>query len=284
MKSKIFKEEELNQKFEDQGFVKIPFWRQQEVALVKAYFEENFENKHNSNKKFHTTYETINKALVREVNAFLQPLFLKSTRELLAETDVVSSGFLIKEPGEGSDTPLHQDASFVNEDVHCSFSIWVPLQDCDSSNACLQFIPHSHKLFTATRSLPYTNKHIEVHREAILPFLTDLTIQAGEAFVFNNAVVHGSSINSSKVNRLAAVMGFHSRGSQLSLYVDGKNDVIKRYAISEEELIQINDDFNFDDKEALEIIKKPEAISEKDVKNFIKKEFSLLERGKAFFK
>lgn len=240
----VFTDPMLNTQLFTQGFVKIPFWTKEVTRCVKEEYANRFSAAHASNKKFHTTYETVNDSLIKEVNTFLQPFFLAQVSNLFSNMTPISAAYLAKEPGEGSESPIHQDAQFVNEPDYYSVSIWVALQDCDEINSTLQFVPGSHKIFTGIRYLPYTNHHIEPHLEMLKPALVCSNIKAGEAFVFLNATLHGSLPNNSSETRLAAVMGFYQQGTSLSLYTKNEaTGMVDRYRITDSDLLQINKKF-----------------------------------------
>lgn len=283
MKPKIFKNIALQQKIEKSGFVKIKFWDEKTAIYVAKNYFNLFDEAHTPDKLFHTTYETVNIELVNRVNHFLQPLFLKAAEHLLENVKPISAGFLVKEKGETSITPLHQDASFVDEPNHCSFSIWVALTDCTTENGALQFIPGSHLLANGVRTIPYDNKRFEPFYPTLYPFLTQETVKAGEGYVFYNAVLHASPPNTSNQKRVAAVMGFYDAGAQLSLYLKQENKA-KRYLITPEELIAINDTFDpvkdkFISEESL-----PEDLNLKKINRFIYRQFGISGRIKASIK
>ncbi len=279
MKSRVFIDGLLENKLQKNGFVKIPFWSEDIVEKVRNTFELEFYKKHSSSKKFHTTYETVNLTLIDRVKAYLEPLFIENAKKLFADMRPISASFLVKEPGVNSESPLHQDASFVDEPEHCSVSVWVALQDCNAQNSCLQFIPGSHKLFTGIRFIPYTNQTIDEHKHRLMPYLTQHTIKAGEAFVFYNATLHASGNNLSDAPRLAAVMGFYNASTLLSLYKKNEfNNQIDRFSISVEQLKQINDVFLPSEEQRIESLALPLNITSKAVSRFIKEEFSLPKR------
>lgn len=275
----------LEEKLRKNGFVKVPFWSDEQVAAVKKKYSVYFEKHHISDKGFHTTHETTNYQLITEVNNYLQPLILSTAQTYLNNATPVNAAFLIKKSGNGSESPLHQDASFVDEPQNRSVSIWIALDDADSTNGCLQFIPGTHNLFTAPRYIPYTNKHIEPFADILKPYLTTNNIKAGEAFIFYNSVLHYSPSNKTSRNRLAVVMGFINKGATLSLY--WKNELTgtcDRHAITPEDLAAINTDFKPSPESLLSSEFNDLQISDNDINQFILNTFSPIERVKAFIK
>ncbi len=285
METPVFKDQKLQAELDEQGFVKIPFWDTGTVNLVRQKFETEYKSKHISAKHFHTTYETTNIELINDVRDFLQPLFFKCTDSVFDNMAPVSAGYLIKESNPDSASPLHQDASFVDEPKHCSVSVWVALEDIGLKNGCLQFVPGSHRLYTNVRFIPYTYENIEEYSSILQSYLTQHGIKAGEAFVFYNAVVHASPPNRTQTDRITAVMGFYNRGARFSLYV--KNEAtqrIDRYAITNEQLVQINATFKPLPEQFIESVSLPVPLTEADVKAFVKGNYSFLQRLTVFLK
>lgn len=218
----------------------MPFFKEEEVLYLNKVFQDVFLELHQSEKAFHTTYETRNKELISAVNQVLQPIFLEKAKQAFTNFEPISAGFLVKESGSNSDCPLHQDAQFVDERTGFSLSVWVPLQDCNEVNGGLQFVPFSHLTNTGIRSWPYDNAHIGLFQDDLKSMLTSPRIKAGEAFVFFNSTIHASMPNQSGIQRTVAVMSFISKGSQLSIFKQVGNQIIG-YEISPDDLVSIND-------------------------------------------
>jgi ectoine hydroxylase-related dioxygenase (phytanoyl-CoA dioxygenase family) len=69
-------------------------------------------------------------------------------RQLLGE-DVQAQGShaIFKPAHHGATTPWHQDESYWGAAAdYRSMSVWMPLQDVDEANGCMQFIPGTHKM------------------------------------------------------------------------------------------------------------------------------------------
>jgi hypothetical protein len=263
LKSTFILEPEANAALFEKGYVKIPFFREEELVYLKKVFQDVFLELHVSEKAFHTTYETRNRELILAVNQVLQPIFLEKAKQYFTNFEPISAGFLVKESGSDSACPLHQDAQFVDERKGYSISVWVPLQDCNEVNGGLQFVPFSHLTNTGIRAWPYDNTHIDLYQNDLQPLLTLPTISAGEAFVFFNSTIHASKSNQSGTQRPVAVMSFYSKDSQLSIFKQIGDQIIG-YNISPADLIAINDTLQLEG--AIETVRM-DAASNKPVIN-----------------
>lgn len=69
-------------------------------------------------------------------------------RQLLGPDCTIRGEHAINKPAnDGRETPWHQDEAYWDPSLfYESLSIWIPLQDVDESNGCMQFLPRSHRL------------------------------------------------------------------------------------------------------------------------------------------
>ena len=72
---------------------------------------------------------------------------LQIVRQLLGlDVEAQGSHAIFKPAQHGATTPWHQDEAYWNADLeYRSMSVWLPLQDVDESNGCMQFIAGSHR-------------------------------------------------------------------------------------------------------------------------------------------
>jgi hypothetical protein len=111
---------------------------------------------------------------------------------------------LVAKPGgaPSGEVPLHQDWSFVDEQLWVSLNVWCPLQDVDEGNGCLEVVPGSHRAARQPRAAgaPFLFAGMEpVLRE----HLRAVPMRAGDALVFDHCLIHGSSVN--RTNMVPAV-------------------------------------------------------------------------------
>jgi len=73
----------------------------------------------------------------------------------LLGVDVIAWGshFFCKMPGDGKMVSWHQDASYWPMTPSRAITVWLAIDDADRGNACMKFIPGTHKLGHLTYSL-----------------------------------------------------------------------------------------------------------------------------------
>lgn len=122
---------------------------------------------------------------------------------LLDDYRPIIANFIRKKPG-GGEVPLHQNWAFVDERRCTSVSIWCPLVDSNADNGTLQFVDGSHKRFAEVRGPMVPWELNAIQRQIIAEQLTPAqNIQAGQAVVLDDSIVHYSNINRTDGLRLA---------------------------------------------------------------------------------
>jgi hypothetical protein len=139
-------------------------------------------------------------------------------------------------PMPDSETAPHQDITFVDESRFVSVNVWIALQDTDETNGCMYFLRGSHNFLHTIRPTheykwTYQNVIDEIKSASV-----SFPVKAGEAFIFNHAVIHGSHPNTSGAVRLAAVMAAYNSSADLIHYYlpDIDSDVLQKYGMNKE--------------------------------------------------
>lgn len=231
----IFTSEELQNKFNEAGFVKISFLNQDQIHELLALYEKS----HASEEKGRGFFISLDNEDSGKVNGISNSIkkVMKSSAELVFENSkIFTASFVIKEPGLKYIVPPHQDWTFVDENEYNSMTVWVPLIDVNEDNGALSVIPGSHKLFHHHRSSPspQSKSPLADHIFTLFPFVKVIDMKAGEALVFDNRLIHASPPNTSGSNRIAVGIGITQNSADLIHYyhVPATNR-IKKYAVDE---------------------------------------------------
>ena len=120
---------------------------------------------------------------------------------------------ILKPAGIGAPTPWHQDEAFRYDYApgYRELSIWMPLQNVDTSNGCLEFIPGSHLGGVLPHSSP--NNDPRVHAlECIGDFAESKAVPcplpAGGCTIHHCRTLHHAGPNQSTQPRRAYVLAF----------------------------------------------------------------------------
>jgi ectoine hydroxylase-related dioxygenase (phytanoyl-CoA dioxygenase family) len=132
------------------------------------------------------------------------------------------SHFFVKEPGDGTIVPWHQDAQYWPLSPQNAVTVYIAFTDCDRENACMRVIPGSHRgrlrHHTSGDGRYILQQEIDVE-EIDLPAAVDLELKAGEISLHHDGIAHGSGPNLSDRPRVGFTMRFSSTDVKCDLSV-----------------------------------------------------------------
>jgi len=127
-----------------------------------------------------------------------------------------------KPPRSGAATPWHQDEAYWGDDTVYDFalSIWIPFQDVNQHNGCMQFIPGSHRL----EVLPHhpINNDPRIHGLELDAGAADVShpaicpLPAGGCTIHPTRTLHYTAPNLSDAPRRAYILIYHTEPRKLA--------------------------------------------------------------------
>jgi non-haem Fe2+, alpha-ketoglutarate-dependent halogenase len=122
------------------------------------------------------------------------------------------SHFFVKEPGDGTIVPWHQDAQYWPLSPQSAVTVYVAFTDCDRENACMRVIPGSHRVGRLRHHTSEDGRYIlkqEIDSGEFDPEdAVDLELKAGEISLHHDGIAHGSGPNLSDRLRIGFTMRF----------------------------------------------------------------------------
>jgi ectoine hydroxylase-related dioxygenase (phytanoyl-CoA dioxygenase family) len=233
----IFKNNELQEKFNRDGYVVVPLIDIDTVHRLNDLYRLV---QPVSYKGFSSTIFNRDIALKKETSNKIENILSGYMSETLQDFRPLGCSFLCKTSGEESFMPAHQDWTIVDESKFASVTIWMPLVDTTENNGALRVLPGSHKFSNVLRSPTLPGAFQEIISElydATIPLL----VKAGEAVIFNQALIHASTANMSDADRVVATYGLVHKDAQLSFYHQVENRQVEQYAIADDFFITYND-------------------------------------------
>ncbi len=210
----VLRDAALNEKFQKDGYVRVPFISPEEVEELKRIFfetlpqsggqlgsgEEGVAENHLVTYDF--TFIDKNPEYKRMVFDIITKYFKPHMEKLLADYKPIIANYIRKQPATG-EVPLHQNWAFADERKCCTVSIWCPLVESTVENGTLQVVPGSHKRFGEVRGpmVPWELENIK--HEIIDKYLVPLETKAGDCVILDDSIVHYSAINKTEGIRLA---------------------------------------------------------------------------------
>lgn len=225
----IFRDAGLNEELERKGYVVLPFFDGAQVEELKKLY-----NKYDTaSPYFHSTTFSKDVDVKKQLNAEAGAVFNPKVNELFTGYKNLGASFLTKPGGQGGFMPVHQDWTIVDETKYGSYTIWIPLQDVNADNGAITVLDGSHRLTPTLRSpgLPVVINDIEPE---VRKRMKTLNMKAGEAFIFNHALLHASHLNTTNTNRLAITYGMIPEAAQLLFYYQSENGKVDKYIVDDD--------------------------------------------------
>jgi hypothetical protein len=193
-KAIIFKDPELQKKFNEEGFVILDFLHSDELAHMKKLFDglhpDGVTGFYTSTFAKDTDYRKV-------VDEEIQQTMRRGLEDYFFDYKVYCGSFIAKAPGVKSELILHQDMTLVDETVYTGTNIWIPLIDLDEKNGAIEILPRSHRIFKTYRgsSLPDIYDGIE---KSVRSLMKPCYLKAGQAIIFDQSIIHYSPPNLSE--------------------------------------------------------------------------------------
>jgi non-heme Fe2+,alpha-ketoglutarate-dependent halogenase len=168
----------------------------------------------------------------RVYDILTHPRITARIRDLLGDNVIAwGSHFFCKMPGDGKRVSWHQDSSYWPLTPSMAVTAWLAIDDASVENACMRYIPGSHRLGHLTYALS-ENDEGNVLNQTVLGAETlgapvDVELKAGEISIHSDLLLHGSEANQSSKRRcgltlrycpaiVRAGLGWNAKGVVLS--------------------------------------------------------------------
>ena len=218
------KDAQLNQQLADEGFVVIPLLNEAEVEqLKKVYREAHLEEQVPFYATAHHQDSEFRKKMSSAISAVLKP----HTAEVFIDCDLLGASFIVKAPKAESSLQPHQDWNIVDEAEFRSFNVWIPLVDLNENNGAIEVLPKSHNWLRGYRHSSIDCAYRQLHY-LVWENMKPLYLKAGEALIYDHAMLHASKANNSDENRMAVASGVMPSEAQMFFFWNN-NGTIEQY-------------------------------------------------------
>lgn len=229
MSVRIFNNENLQRQFDENGFVVLPFLDAEQVRqLNQLYSELNIQAN-----SFHSSSFFTDVSVKKKINEIGEQIFQEKVSATFRDIKKLGCSFLTKPVGESGRMPVHQDWTVVDETKYYSVTIWTALQDVNEENGAMRVLPRSHRFTNTLRAPTLPSEYSEV-QETILNAMQTVSLKAGEALIFNHALLHASFDNLSEKPRLAFTYGLIPKEASLFLYHKNEKGLLEKYAMPDD--------------------------------------------------
>ncbi len=198
-KHPTFADAAIEESFEKQGFVVLPFLEKAAIPKILEEFQQlrpsdGFRGMQETalmQQSFHVTFFDRNVEYRQQVFERIYSIFNDFALRELVNHRMVQGNIFLKPPKQGFVFP-HQNLTITDEKQFRSISLWCPLQDTDLENGTLCVIPGSQEGF-----MRYRNTQVEwplweafMPQGAATPYLVPLNVKAGQVVVLDDRLIH----------------------------------------------------------------------------------------------
>jgi Phytanoyl-CoA dioxygenase (PhyH) len=154
------------------------------------------------------------RALARDVDQMLKHELGPRLRRLLPDHEPFLAAFISKGSAHGSHVDFHQDWTYTDERVQRATILWIPLVDTTGANGALRAVPGSHRWATGLRASGGGHATASI-QDRLAAASTEVPLSAGEAFVYDPALIHGSGRNHTDAVRPVAAVALAPKDAPL---------------------------------------------------------------------
>ena len=228
MSAVIFRDKEIQERFDRDGYVVIDFISPEQAEDVAKKFYEVYTD---IPKGFYSVAFNPDNNVKGDIHSHTEQVIHQAIDDTFQDIKKLGSTFLCKSPGEAGRMGVHQDWTVVDESKYYSATIWIPTVDTTAENGAIMVLPGSHRFFDTYRS-----NNIGVTYQNDMKLLWDnmitLPMKAGQAFVLNHAVLHASAPNTTSKERLVIAYGLIPKDASLMYYhkeANDKNHIVEKF-------------------------------------------------------
>jgi ectoine hydroxylase-related dioxygenase (phytanoyl-CoA dioxygenase family) len=200
--------------FTDQGYIlPIDVFATAEISTIRAYFDDLLARVLADGKDQYSI-STAHMKYARVFDLLTEPRIVDCVSDLLGENVIGwGSHFFCKMPHDGKTVSWHQDASYWPITPSKTATVWLAIDDADTGNACMLFLPASH----THGHLPYResdatennvlNQTVE-DAEARFGEPANVQLTAGQMSINSDLLLHGSGANESDRRRCGLTLRY----------------------------------------------------------------------------
>lgn len=239
MYPKIFREVKLQEQFDTDGYVIIPFLNSADIEKLSSLFYE-FHTEVSEN-QFGASSGLNDIELKFKIRDCLYPIFLPYFENIFENYTYFGSSFLYKTPGNNSALAPHQDWTIVDEKKSVAINIWTPLCDTNEDNGTLYVVPGSQTTKLFSLRAPTIPFYFQKYFDTVIKCAVPTNAKAGYAVILNQSLIHYSSPNLSSKIRLAITSGVKTKNSPMLFHYKNEKNEIERYLMPEDFLLAFKD-------------------------------------------
>lgn len=217
------------------GYIVIPFLSEVEVSELTNFFNNKIELQEGD---FYATAHAKDIDLRMEMSNKIVEVIQQKVNSFFQNHELLGASFIVKSKNLSQVLQPHQDWNIVDESSYRSYNIWIPLVDLNDENGAILVMPQSHSWITNYRHSSIPCSFQEIHSQ-IWEAMKPLYLKAGEALIYDHALLHASMPNTTQINRIACACGIIPKGAPMRYYWNN-NGIIEEYESSKDFFMKEN--------------------------------------------
>ena len=253
--NRILKDPVLQERFEADGFVRLPLLGRHEIEELTEYYMRHTggDVKNSVYGMWVSLHDRDDIAFKRQTMDEIRRVTLPRLNEFFIDCKPHLGSYLVKVPNPRSFTFPHQDWTFVdNQRMQelCSLTVWITLKDVSITGGTLGFVKGSPKFFDHVigSPSPAIKTATQGHEPLLFEYLTYESVRAGDALAFNNRTIHAAMPNTTEEQRIALGIGMTPAEADLYHYFlkPGTTDRLLKLKVEDEFFVRYSNQGLFD--------------------------------------
>ncbi len=229
----VFNDAALQESFVSKGYVVLPnVVSVAELTMLKdAYmpFEKEI------SQPFHTSHFSADVDYKATVQQAIYATVYPHVKHFFNDYIPVFANLMIKQANSENFLQMHADWTYVDETKFRSVSVWIPFIDTTAANGCFGVIEHSHQFMNAIRGPGIQQNNFKRDRIWVKKYGKLVPVKAGDAIIFDHALLHFSLANRTTLSRPALNLSLVPREVPLVHYcIPEGEQVIEKYIVNDE--------------------------------------------------
>jgi hypothetical protein len=219
----------LDDQFRDLGYVVVDLIDEHSVSSLREVCDRFHPEPQST---WECDFYTTDRTCKETVAAAMAQAFEPAIQDLFVGHEPYCYNFVINWPGPDGGLVLHEHSSTVDERFDRSAVIWCAVTETTEENGTLHVVPRSHQFQIgpkAERGPGWFHGH---EPRLLRDHLTSVPLRAGQALIFDNALLHCSFANHTDAPRIAAVATIARRDAQLRYHEWSDEGQIDVYQLS----------------------------------------------------
>jgi len=253
--NRILKDPVLQERFEADGYVRLPLLGKEEIAELTQYYIRHTggDVKNSVYGMWVSLHDRDDADFKRRTMDEIRRVTLPRLDQFFIDCKPHLGSYLVKVPNPRSFTFPHQDWTFVDnhqmQDL-CSLTVWITLRDVSISGGTLGFVKGSPKFFDHVigSPSPAIKTATQGHEPMLFEYLSYESVRAGDALAFNNRTIHAAMPNTTEEQRIALGIGMTPAQADLYHYFlkPGTADRLLKLKVEDEFFVRYSNQALFD--------------------------------------